>query len=623
MKHFIAIALAFVTVTSVSAQEWAPVGTRIKTSWASEVSPANVHKEYPRPQMIRSSDSWQNLNGLWNYKVVRNGETRLDGKILVPFGIESSLSGVGVQFTPEDELVYNTTFKIQPKWSGKRVILHFEAVDWQASLSVNGNQVGTHKGGYTAFEYDVTPYLKKGRASQSLELRVKDGTDNGEQPRGKQVLDPHGIWYTPTSGIWQTVWLEVVDPAHVTDYYAVSDIKNGSIDLLVSAEGTQPGDVVKVSMHDGAVVSGDATPDKSRAVVASAEGKVGEHLTLKVADPKLWTPDTPYLYAMEISIERDGKTLDKVEAYTSLREISTVLDKIGRKRIALNGKPIFMMGPLDQGFWPDGIYTPPTDEAMKFDLIKLKELGFNMLRKHIKVEPSRYYYYCDQLGLLVWQDMPSMAYGNSTVNKWGRKGYEDGTDYPATATAKAEYYKEWGEIMNQLKKFQCIAVWVPFNEAWAQFDTPDAVKFTRELDPTRLVNASSGGNYSKKDGSDIIDIHYYPEPNAYFWDFDKINVIGEYGGIGLPVQGHLWQPDHNWGYIQYKDGHDVEKAYTEYSDKLCHLIDLGQSAGVYTQTTDCEIEVNGLMTYDRVLKVDPGVIRAANKKVIGRLSQSF
>jgi beta-galactosidase/beta-glucuronidase len=395
------------------------------------------------------------------------------------------------------------------------------------------------------------------------------------------------------------------------------------LDVVVSADGIRSGDVVKVSLHDGKIISGDAMPDASASVVATAEGKAGEHITLKVPDMKLWSPDSPYLYAMDISIVRGGKAVDAVTGYTAFRKVSVIEDKIGRKRLALNGKPIFMMGPLDQGFWPDGIYTAPTDEAMKYDLLKLKEMGFNMLRKHIKVEPSRYYYYCDQLGLMVWQDMPSLAYGNGTVNKWGRKGYEDGTDFPVTETARAEYYKEWGDIISQLKKFQCIVVWIPFNEAWAQFDTPKAVEFTRAQDPTRLVNAASGGNWSKKDNSDIIDIHHYPEPNAYFWDFSKVNVIGEFGGIGLPVEGHLWQPDHNWGYVQYKDGHDVEKAYTEYLDDLCRLVDFGQSAGVYTQTTDCEIEVNGLMTYDRVLKVDPAVIRTANEKVIARLQQSF
>ena len=618
IKFLSAIAAIFAVSGMVSAQQWAPAGDKIRTKWAEEVSPENAHPEYPRPQMVRSE--WKSLNGLWDCEIVSKTSAQPSAysqKILVPFAVESSLSGLGKTITPNDAIWYKTTFTVPSSWRGRRVMLNFEAVDWKTDVIVNGVQIGTHTGGYTHFGYDVTPYLKSG--SNTLVLRVLDATNNDFQPRGKQVLNPSGIWYTAVSGIWQSVWLEPVGKSHVTDYYSVSNINDGTLDLNVTASGAQEGDIVKVSVVDGGVGFSTETGSFSN-VIAEAQGIPGGNITVAIPNAKLWSPESPYLYGLKIQLLRGGKVLDEVKGYTSLREVSVYQKDRGSKLLGLNGKPIFMYGPLDQGWWPDGLYTAPTDEALRFDVQKTKDFGYNMIRKHIKVEPSRWYYYCDQIGILVWQDMPS--FGDNRYSRWDTGGY-DGTDFPVTSTQKANYYKEWGEIMNQVKKFQCIAVWVPFNENWSQFDTKEVVEFTRSKDPTRLINMASGGNWVKGCG-DIMDDHHYPYPAMRVWDSSLINVLGEYGGIGLPVEGHLWQPDRNWGYVQYKNGDEVLKEYVNFTEMLKMLVRQGCSAAVYTQTTDCEGEVNGLMTYDRkVIKMDEAKLRDANQGVINYFSELF
>ena len=607
----------------VSAQEWAPAGDKIRTRWAEEVSPANVHKEYPRPQMVRPE--WKSLNGLWEYSITGKADPKpeaFEGRILVPFPVESSLSGVGRKLKADDALWYKTTFKVPGGWKGKRLMLNFEAVDWRADVFVNDILVGTHTGGYTHFSFDVTPYVNGG--INTLVLKVLDATDNDLQPRGKQVSNPKGIWYTAVSGIWQSVWMEPVSKSHITDYDVVSNIKDGTVDVTVSTEGVQEGDVVKVFLKDGGIgystesaQAAAVAKDGLYAVLASGMTVPGGTVTLNVRDPKLWSPDRPYLYGLDIQILRGGKIIDRVAAYTAIREVGAYIKNKNTKLLGLNGKAIFQFGPLDQGWWPDGLYTAPTDEALEFDIRKTKDFGYNMIRKHVKVEPSRWYYHCDRLGMIVWQDMPSFS-GNSK-NVWGMYYYGEGTDFPATLEAKANYYKEWGEIIGQLRKFQCIAVWVPFNEAWSQFDTKDVVAFTYSCDRTRLVNQSSGGNWEVGVG-DILDNHHYPWPAMRMWDKEMINVLGEYGGIGFPVAGHLWQADRNWGYVQYKSGEDVLKEYEGFADNLMLIIRQGCSAAVYTQTTDVEGEVNGLMTYDReIIKMDEARLREVNLKVIASM----
>ncbi len=599
----------------LSAQEWAPAGDRIRTRWAEEVSPANVHKEYPRPQMVRPD--WKSLNGLWDYSITGKGDPlpkTFEGRILVPFAVESSLSGVGRELKADDALWYRTTFKVPGNWKGRRLMLNFEAVDWRADVFVNDILVGTHTGGYTHFSFDVTPYLNGG--TNTLVVKVLDGTDNDLQPRGKQVSNPKGIWYTAVSGIWQSVWIEPVAKAHVADYNVVSNIKDGSVEVSVCTEGTQEGDVVRVALREGGI--GYSTESGAEGTVL-AEGKVvpGGTVSLNVKDAKLWTPDSPYLYGLDLQVLRNGKVIDKVRAYSAIREVNTFIKNKNTNLMGLNGEALFHFGPLDQGWWPDGLYTAPTDEALEYDIRKTKDFGFNMIRKHVKVEPARWYYHCDRLGMIVWQDMPSFSDNHDHV--WGMYYYGEGTDFPATEAAKANYYKEWGEILAQLKKFPCIAVWVPFNEAWSQFDTKEVVEFTYSCDPTRLVNQSSGGNWEEGVG-DILDNHHYPWPAMRMWDKRMINVLGEYGGIGFPVEGHLWQSDRNWGYVQYKSGEDVLKEYEGFADHLMLLIKQGLSAAVYTQTTDVEGEVNGIMTYDRaVIKMDEARLREINQKIIASM----
>ena len=618
-RRFITTLAAILAVAgTLSAQGWAPAGNRIKTKWAEEVSPTNAHPEYPRPQMLRPE--WKSLNGLWDYAVTPKSEARpktFDGKILVPFAIESSLSGVGKALTPDDALWYSTSFSVPSNWKGKRLILNFDAVDWKAEVFVNDIKVGSHTGGYTRFSLDVTPYVKNG--SNSLVVRVEDASDNDFQPRGKQVKDPRGIWYTSVSGIWQSVWIEPVAPAHITDYNVVSSVADKAINVTVDAAGVQEGDVVKVFLLDGGIGYSTETANAAKpaadgmySVLASGMAVPGGTVTLNVRNPKLWSPESPYIYGLDIQILRAGKVIDRVAAYAPMREVSAYRKNGNTLLMGLNGEGLFQLGPLDQGWWPDGLYTAPTDEALKFDVQKTKDFGFNMIRKHVKVEPDRWYYYCDQLGMIVWQDMPSFA----VSKKWGMYYYGEGEDWPASPEAKANYYKEWGEILKQFKKFECIAVWVPFNEAWSQFDTKDVVAFTKRTDPTRLVNQSSGGSWEEGVG-DILDNHHYPYPAFRMWDKNMINVLGEYGGIGFPVKGHLWQDDKNWGYVQYKSGDEVLAEYADFAEQLKQLIKQGCSAAVYTQTTDVEIEVNGLMTYDRkVIKMDEKKLRAVNEGII-------
>ena len=600
LKHFAFIALAASFAISCNTADktgWAPVGDRIMTQWGENLDPSEVLPEYPRPQMVRGE--WMNLNGLWEYAITpaEAEPDKMDGNILVPFAVESALSGAGRAVGENEALWYEREFIVPEEWAGQRVQLNFGAVDWKAEVYVDGAFVGEHTGGYAPFSFDVTDMLAKGK-KHSLKVKVTDRTDKWFQPRGKQVSQPEGIWYTAVTGIWQTVWMEPVPASHIDSYYAVADIDEGTLAVTVDA-ALEDGDVVEV------VLLADGAP------VAKAEGR---EVTLAVPEMRLWSPSDPYLYDLEIKVLRDGVAADAVKGYTAMRKISYAADKDGHKRMLLNNEPLFQYGPLDQGWWPDGLYTAPSDEALAFDIEKTKEMGFNMIRKHVKVEPSRWYWHCDRLGMLVWQDMPSIA--DNSTNVWDNRTYENGTDTPVPDDAKANYYKEWGEIMSAFKVFPCIVTWVPFNEAWGQFDTEEVVKFTRAQDPTRLINYASGGNFVKCSG-DILDLHNYPHPEMYLYDKDYINVLGEYGGIGWPVEGHLWQPDRNWGYVQFKSADEVLDTYEKYADMLIDLIDDGFAGAIYTQTTDVEIEVNGLMTYDRkVVKLDMERLSAINRKVI-------
>jgi beta-galactosidase/beta-glucuronidase len=602
-RHLLGLALAFSMAASCAnapadTVQWSPAGDRIMTEWAADVDPSNVLPEYPRPQMMR--EDWLNLNGMWDYAITAKDASRpgtFDGQILVPFAVESALSGVGRSVTADDALWYSREFTVPKQWKGQRVLLNFGAVDWKTEVYVDGKLAGEHIGGYDPFSFDITDLLSKGK-KHNLTVKVLDQTDGWYQPCGKQIMDPHGIWYTAVTGIWQTVWMEPVPQTYIKSFTAVPDVPGAKLAMDVEVENMQPGDICRVQMYDGEFLAGEGNGYKDAVWVTS---------------PKLWTPENPFLYDLKIMIIRKGQIIDEIKGYAAMREITVARDADGHKRMLLNGEPLFHYGPLDQGWWPDGLYTAPTDEALAYDIIKTKEFGYNMIRKHVKVEPARWYYHCDRLGMLVWQDMPSPKHGD---NKWGNHEYGVGTDSKITPEGKQNFYNEWAEIIKDFKIFPSIVVWVPFNEAWGQFDTDDVVRFTREQDPSRLINYASGGSFVKCSG-DIIDLHNYPDPEMYIYDPDYVNVLGEYGGIGLPLEGHLWQADKNWGYVQYKTGDDVLDVYESYAEELIELIRKGFAAAVYTQTTDVEGEVNGLMTYDRkVVKVDEDRLAKINRTVI-------
>jgi len=590
-------------------------GPKIRTPWADAVKPGNVHREYPRPGMVRRS--WRNLNGLWKYAVSPADAAVMpaaQGKILVPFPFESHLSGVKGRLTGDDALWYTRKIRIPCRWRcGKDVILHFGAVDWACELWVNGKLAGTHKGGYTAFEFNITPFLKRGR--QTIVLKVLDGTNNGLQPRGKQILESwkRGIWYTAVSGIWQTVWMEAVPgKGHISGYDAVCSLEEGCIRVTPAVEGE--GEVL-VELLEGGV--GYSAEKPGNTVLASATVKAGEAAVLKPGQLQLWDTESPYLYGLRLTLVKDGKKLDAVDGYTAAREITVVTDADSHKRMALNGKPLFQLGPLDQGWWPDGLYTAPTDEALRYDVERTRDYGFNMIRKHVKVEPARWYTHCDQLGVLVWQDMPCVS--GCKKEEWGqgKDVYDAGFSDQLGAEARANFTAEWTDIVKQHRNNPCIVVWVPFNEAWGQFDTKGVVDLTKELDPTRLVNMASGGNWISGGVGDILDSHHYPYPKMRIWDPELVNVLGEFGGIGLTVKGHTWVGDRNWGYVQLPTTEEVTVKYEEYLKQLLPIVKEGCAAAVYTQTTDVEGELNGLMTYDRkVDKLIPERVAAANKEVI-------
>jgi len=584
---------------------WTPAGDKIKTSWAETLDPQTVWQEYPRPIMERND--WKNLNGLWDYAIVPAEASRpasFEGEILVPFAVESSLSGVGRTVGQKQALWYNRTFTVPTAWKGKDVMLNFGAVDWKCDVWVNGVKVGSHTGGFTPFSMNITPALTKG--NNELTVRVWDPTDRGTQPRGKQVERPEGIWYTPVTGIWQTVWLEPVNKQHIATLRTLPDIDSNTLSVTVIPEYPTAGLLTEVKVLDG------------NTTVATGKSINSETVEIAMpADVKLWSPDSPNLYDMEVTLyDADGRVADKVKSYAAMRKFSTARDKDGIVRMQLNNKDLFQFGPLDQGWWPDGLYTAPSYEAMVYDIDKTKDWGFNMIRKHIKVEPALWYTYCDRNGIIVWQDMPS---GDSNP-EWQNHRYFDGIEKQRSAESEATYRKEWKEIMDCLYNYPCIATWIPFNEAWGQFKTPEITAWTKQYDPSRLVNPASGGNFYTC--GDILDLHNYPGPAMYLYDAQRANALGEYGGIGLVVEDHIWAPDRNWGYIQFKSPTEVTDKYVEYATELLKLAKKGFTAAVYTQTTDVEVEVNGLMTYDRkVIKVDEKRVRAANKALTGSLTE--
>jgi Glycosyl hydrolases family 2, sugar binding domain/Glycosyl hydrolases family 2, TIM barrel domain/Glycosyl hydrolases family 2 len=584
--------LAFATYLALPARaDWQPANGPLLTRWAKDVRPDRVHPEYPRPQMVRKD--WLNLNGLWQLAFANQGEVPPLGKdlperILVPYPVESALSGV---MKHGDRLWYRRMFTVPKGWQGKRVLLHFGAVDWEATVWLNGKELGKHQGGYDGFSFDISEALNQ-EGEQELIVGVWDPTDAGTQPRGKQVLRPSGIYYTPTTGIWQTVWLEPVAATYIESLKMLPDIDAGKLHLTVQGKNVPADHTLEVTVVEG---------DQPRAtwIFANAANKT---VQIPFADATYWSPESPYLYGLRIAVKQAGTQLDEVESYCAMRKISIGKDERGVTRILLNGKPYFQVGPLDQGFWPDGLYTAPTDEALKYDIEMTKKLGFNMCRKHVKVEPERWYYWCDKLGLLVWQDMPS-----------GDRGVAPGKgEITRTSQSAKQYELELQRMIDGRHNHPCIVLWVVFNEGWGQFDTVRITHWVKQYDPSRLANCASGWNDMK--AGDVHDIHVYPGPGSPKPEPNRAAVLGEFGGLGLATEGHMWTTK-NWGYRGTKNKDDLTSKYEQLLRGVYKLKDKpGLSAAVYTQTTDVETEANGLMTYDRaVVKLHAERVAAANR----------
>ncbi|MBL4935528.1 glycoside hydrolase family 2 [Clostridium sp. YIM B02515] len=589
--------------------KWKPAQGNILTRWAGEIDPCNVLPEYPRPQMKRNN--WMNLNGLWDYVIKPDKEdipSDFEGKILVPYPLESSLSGVKKSLLPKEKLWYRRSFTVCDKWKKDRLLLHFGAVDWKAEVWINNLKVGEHTGGYYPFTFEITEFIKEGE--NEVVVSVWDPTDTYGQERGKQVLKPKGMFYTPVSGIWQTVWIEPVPKNYIKSIKLIPDIDNEELSVEVEVDAADGEIHIEASAYEG-----------NKEIIIDRHS-MGETLKLKISSPKLWSPDSPFLYDLKIRLIKDAAVIDEITSYFGMRKFSIGEDNIGIKRLLLNNLPLFQNGVLDQGYWPDGLYTTPTDDALKYDVETAKRLGFNMIRKHIKVEPLRWYYHCDKLGIIVWQDMingggsieklrhlliPNLARGvsfeDTSHKKYGRHKQSN----------RDNYKKELKEMIDGLYNTVSIGLWVPFNEAWGQFDASEISKWVKEYDPTRLVDHASGW-YDQGSG-DIKSVHIYfcklymPKKLK-----NRAAAITEYGGYSLLEKGHVWREDKEYGYKHFETREELKNAYTSLiNSQLRPLVPRGVSAAVFTQLTDVETEINGIITYDReVVKIDPEIMKELN-----------
>lgn len=597
-----------------SSAGWKPAATPLLTRWAAQVSPANVLPEYPRPQLVRPQ--WLNLNGLWEYAIVPWDQSRVpafEGQILVPFPVESALSGVKRPLLPGQRLWYKRSFAIPDDWQGQRLLLHFGAVDWKAIVWVNRKPAGTHLGGYDPFPFEITSLLQPGQ--NELLVAVTDPTDQGVQERGKQALKPAQVFYTAVSGIWQTVWLEPVPPVYIQGLKLTPQVDEECLTLTVQLDGEGEGLAAVAEAFDGDVR------------VAAAAGVPGGELRLNLRNPVLWSPETPHLYDLVVSLQKGGKALDEVNSYFGMRKFGVGPDKTGRLRLLLNNQPYFHLAPLDQGYWPDGLYTAPSDAALSFDIETCKRLGFNTIRKHVKVEPARWYYHCDRLGMIVWQDMPNggkasmtWTFLGSSLNlhlsdkvNYGRFGRQD-------AAARQNYQRELDAMLTALYNCPCIGMWVPFNEGWGQFDSARIASGLHERDRTRPVDAASG--FFDNGGGDLKSEHQYlrkltlPRP-----DSRRALGLSEIGGYGLLLPEHAWQTSGTFSYSRSKSREELTRKYTALlGSEVQALAQRGLSGVVYTQLTDVEGEINGFLSYDRAVeKMDFKAVRQVHDRLIGAI----
>jgi len=573
---------------------WNMVEGDMVTRWAPEVSATNVLPEYPRPAMRRAR--WKNLNGLWDFAIrpakIRQCPEDFDDHILVPFSVASALSGVKQVVVETDQLWYRRRFDLPKAWAGQRILLHFGAVDWETRVWINGQEAMHHRGGYDPFSIDMTDMLKE-TGPQEIVVSVWDPSDKGFQARGKQVIEPHGFNYTGVSGIWQTVWMEPVASSYIRSVYTETDIDENCAWVTVDT----------VNTHDGFMIEAktllpEPGADKGSVPVV-VEERAGRRLRIALRkEPKtrLWSPDSPFLYDLQLILkDSTGKTVDRVSSYFGMRKISVGKDADGINRLLLNNKPLFHFGFLDQGWWPDGLYTAPTDEALRFDIETAKRLGANMLRKHVKFEAQRFYYWCDKLGMLVWQDMPN------GVN---------------SSDLKRQFEVEFKRMIDVARMHPSIVMWVAFNEGWGQFDAPRIAQWIKHYDPTRLVDHASGWA-DRGEFGDVRDIHIYPEPGVAPVKENRAIVLGEFGGIGWGVRGHEWRVDRGHGHGGRSVGEsDLTESYLRLIRKLPAMKRLGLCAACYTQIADQEIEVNGVMSYERAfLKLDAEKVASETRKL--------
>lgn len=591
---------------------------QLLTRWGKEVTPENVWREYPRPQMVR--DEWQSLNGLWDYAIVGEGgewkqpnvenaafdpltkglppvPARWHGKILVPFAIESALSGVGNLVRPNQLLWYRREFEVPNKWKPRRILLHFEAVDWHTIVWVNGTRIGENKGGYTPFSFDITEALRP-TGLQEVTLVVWDPSNAGDQAIGKQSLPEirKGYRYTPTTGIWQPVWLEPVPATSIQRIEITPQVDRESAEVIVHTTPAAPS-VQSPTVELQVLEAGK--------VVARNAGKPGEKISVKIPDAKLWSPESPFLYDLKVKLG-----MDEVTGYFGMRKIGVVNDAAGLPRIQLNGKAIFSFGPLDQGYWPDGVLTPASDAAAKFDVQYLRDIGCNMVRVHIKVHPARWYYWCDRLGLMVWQDFVCMPKYGSTIRP----------------SSSAQWEQEQTRLMDHLHNHPAIVEWSVFNEGWGQYDTERLTQWTMQRDPSRLVcNATGGTDTGTGNTYDRHDYSFHVSIARPGQLETRAMVVGECGGFNVWIPGHLWDNNSAKESIDeigegsresYLSGASWEKRYTPWVESLSLLRSLGLCAAVYTQIADVEHECNGWLTYDReVSKIPVERLRALHQRL--------
>lgn len=596
----------------MTASPWRPVPGRLTTRWAADVDPACPLPEYPRPQMVRAG--WVNLNGLWEYAIVPRAQNQVsvfDGQILVPFAVEAALSGVGRSLQPDQRLWYRRTFaRPQDAMPRHRVLLHFGAVDYQCDVWVNGRRVGSHTGGYLSFTFDITDSLVDG--DNELRVAVWDPSDTGLQQCGKQTLQPRQIWYTAISGIWQTVWLEVTPARYIAGLRITPDLdaKTVTVALDLAGEGGSSASASRVAAYDNGLLVAETQTTASAA-------------TLTIPQPVPWRPTAPHLYDLVIQAGDDTVT-----SYFAMRKFSLARADDGHMRFHLNNKPLFLYGPLDQGYFPDGLYTAPTDAALCFDIEYTKKIGANLIRKHVKVEPARWYYHCDRLGMIVWQDMPNggRPVSNTTTVLALALDWRQRDDRRLAARGRAsedncrQYRAELQEMISCLYNTPCIAAWVPFNEGWGQFQAREIAAWAKELDPTRSVDHASG--WFDQGGGDYRSRHIYrlrlrdrrlrKDPRAF--------AISEFGGYGLPVEGHVWNSNDRFSIRFFTTSEALTEAYLALlKNELQPLIHRGLMAAIFTQTTDVEIEINGYLTYDRAVEKMPAErLAAAHRELIAQ-----